>query len=1414
MFRYRYYQFLRFFHLISFARLFKMASGYTTEYGTIAQSSYFDAKWYIKHAHDASAQKDPVQHFLDFGWKMGLNPSKLFDVKAYLRANPDIEQAQVNPLFHFERFGKNEGRINFEVDTLDVQFLACQSDFSGDEYSFSAPATDLKLKVGEQEFLPEPFKTEDQVKYDSVLRKEGSRLYLFHVPAKISRKISIVSSSGKVRVSVHNYNNLRRKFFIIRKNTIQKVSKFSYLLRYLSSFENPLSYKAACLKTIFAPKKYVLFYESLDNVNDNAYQLFANALKQNEDVYFVTSLKIYNLTRNKNIRKHFLIKDSDEYLKKFVRAKALVSSYYFFNLIDHKLSGAVFPFLNCARFFVPHGVSYDKDSFYLNYRNFGLPDAVYCCSEYEKDFFENKCGLKNVKVSGYPRMDKWFEPVVDQNKIMIFFTWRQKFGENFTNAVADFCQALAKRFPKKEIYYAVHSNISPQDTIIISHKLRTLVPDIQIIYTSDRTLFNNAFKNSYILITDYSSAAYDFMYSDHKIAIYYEPIALIEPQYTLLDVWKEAHLCQVAKSFNDVVKICQKPQGVKNTQKRERFFKYFDADNTARVLSDIQCMAGLKKSDGKKVVERSKFFDPKWYRAQYPEVQELGVCPAYHYAEIGWKQGYNPSLHFDGNAYLARYSDVSSAKMNPLVHYERHGKKEKKEVIRVFKRKKSSVLYRAFSHLVKNTKFSIIVASYNYAHYITQTLDSLLAQDYKNFEIIVVDDGSKDNSIEVIQKYCRKFSNVFLYTHPNNQNKGLPETLQLGLKKAKGDFICFCESDDYWRSDHLSKLNEMINSYPHVNIISNDVELFEDVTPEMQNHMKMIRSLLTCNANKIDVWGMKYNPIPTFSAVAVRADVLKKCDFNADLIPAWLDWWLWRQILVTEKLYYIPEKLTYFRIHNSFNSKDKLEKYNQKQSLFIEQNNQVIIKRLPAKLLYKMNKNKKSVRNTSYMKIKKSKYFDEAFYLKEYPDVCSYPGDAASHYLEIGWRLGYDPSPAFCTKKYLFRHIDVRRAAVNPLLHYEFSGKYEGRLIFPRKGRVLKFKAGHQIKDPKGKVLLVTHILNYTGAPMLLLNVAKVFRSMGYNVILLAPENGALKNEFLKAGASVYIDPNAYVEEQAWQRYKDESVTFCLFNTYLNHLIYRFFAPHIPSILWIHENISSKQLYDSFLEVLAESRDIYVPSLLTKSYLTAYAPHLKLLTYPIEDLVQKQFAPKKQKDVIRFAVIGAIQPRKGQDIALQAIEKLPASLRKRASFLFVGENMFPDFTSKLHRAAKQIPQICFKDTIEDRSLYYQLYNDIDVLLCPSREDPYPLVVIDALMHGCPVVISDHVGQKDLIKNGTNGYVFESENAQELAQVLQKILLSDALEKMSLAARKTYLKYFDYQSCAGNLQKIMEEKCQN
>ena len=99
-------------------------------------------------------------------------------------------------------------------------------------------------------------------------------------------------------------------------------------------------------------------------------------------------------------------------------------------------------------------------------------------------------------------------------------------------------------------------------------------------------------------------------------------------------------------------------------------------------------------------------------------------------------------------------------------------------------------------------QITIITTSYNYAEYISQTIESVLAQTFSNWELIIVDDASSDNSVEVIKKYCDD-KRIKLICH--DKNKGLRASIKTALKYAKGEWVAFVESDDTITSDALEK---------------------------------------------------------------------------------------------------------------------------------------------------------------------------------------------------------------------------------------------------------------------------------------------------------------------------------------------------------------------------------------------------------------------------------------------------------------------------------------------------------------------------------------------------------------------------------------------------------------------------------
>ena len=222
-------------------------------------------------------------------------------------------------------------------------------------------------------------------------------------------------------------------------------------------------------------------------------------------------------------------------------------------------------------------------------------------------------------------------------------------------------------------------------------------------------------------------------------------------------------------------------------------------------------------------------------------------------------------------------------------------------------------------------KVSIIMPSYNYALYIKKAIESVLSQTYKNWELIIIDDASTDNSLSIINEYLKNDSRVKLII--NDKNIGLCASLNKAIQLADGEWIAFLESDDEFLPESIEE--KIKAAKLGADFIYTDVELFQDKDrkKELELYFKNINKYLVelDHSKFIDDFPKiitKSNIIPTFSCVMVKKELLLNAKFNP-LCKSSLDHYLWAQ-LSDKRVYYINKKLTKWRLHkDSYINKNK-----------------------------------------------------------------------------------------------------------------------------------------------------------------------------------------------------------------------------------------------------------------------------------------------------------------------------------------------------------------------------------------------------------------------------------------------------------------------------------------------------------
>tara|TARA_Y100000588_G_C14279200_1_gene936054 strand:+ start:7409 stop:8224 length:816 start_codon:yes stop_codon:yes gene_type:complete len=124
-----------------------------------------------------------------------------------------------------------------------------------------------------------------------------------------------------------------------------------------------------------------------------------------------------------------------------------------------------------------------------------------------------------------------------------------------------------------------------------------------------------------------------------------------------------------------------------------------------------------------------------------------------------------------------------------------------------------------------NNFFSIIICCYNSEQYLENTIDSVINQNYSNWELLLIDNGSVDKTESIIKKYLKLNNNIYFY---KEKNIGLSNARNKGLNKSKSDWIVLLDHDDIMSQNRLNYHNQDINSHKNINFFFGDAKIFDD----------------------------------------------------------------------------------------------------------------------------------------------------------------------------------------------------------------------------------------------------------------------------------------------------------------------------------------------------------------------------------------------------------------------------------------------------------------------------------------------------------------------------------------------------------------------------------------------------------
>ena len=203
----------------------------------------------------------------------------------------------------------------------------------------------------------------------------------------------------------------------------------------------------------------------------------------------------------------------------------------------------------------------------------------------------------------------------------------------------------------------------------------------------------------------------------------------------------------------------------------------------------------------------------------------------------------------------------------------------------------------------KAPKVSVVIAAYNYAKYLPYALNSILDQTYQDYELIVVNDGSTDNTQDVLTPYLRH-PKVRCYHKPNG---GQANAENFGIRQSQGPYVAFLDADDCWSPDKLARQIPILEQSPNIGVVYSDARMIgpsgEDIPfiPPARFRGHILRHL----------FGDNFIP---FSSSVVRRELLDRHGLFDESLRMSTDYDLWLRLSITTEFDYVPAPLMAYRL--------------------------------------------------------------------------------------------------------------------------------------------------------------------------------------------------------------------------------------------------------------------------------------------------------------------------------------------------------------------------------------------------------------------------------------------------------------------------------------------------------------------
>ncbi|NWF98010.1 MAG: glycosyltransferase [Nitrospirae bacterium] len=672
---------------------------------------------------------------------------------------------------------------------------------------------------------------------------------------------------------------------------------------------------------------------------------------------------------------------------------------------------------------------------------------------------------------------------------------------------------------------------------------------------------------------------------------------------------------------------------------------------------------------------------------------------------------------------------------------------------------------------------SVVIACYNQAVFLPEAVESVINQIYQDFEIIIVNDGSTDDTQQTAEMLAKKYPDNIIKII-NQKNMGVSSARNAGIKASMGKYILPLDADDMLHPDMLLRTTGLLDTHPEIGIAYTDVQKFGKLEEYWQswdwdlNRLYFQNILPYCSLYRREVWEAAGG-------------------YKERIIFGYEDWDFW--ISCAEKGIYgkrIPENLLIYRTKETSRDTEAIKSHDK---LFAH-----IVLNHPS--LYKSDTIAwaKALtgfpEDSSLLKYEKATSTTIGEYIKPMNIllcVHSFPTQRMAgtelyvyHLARELINKGHKIKVLYPVYENNSEYINIKEDSFEDITLAQMYLKPCSNIIEHFKNEKASNAFNNYISSDPPDIVHFHHFLGISVSPL------KVCYELNI------PSVVTLHDEWILCEQLHYLLPDG---------------TFCSGPETIQKCIECFIVRHPEFRLTdIKENIfeafALRRLY--FIDAMKWINTLIVPSLFLKNELIKHEfLHPNILHMPLGLHTFTPVTHKPSSNSIRLTYLGNINFTKGFDVLIKAFNLINSDKAELNVYGKVQDEIFFHEVMSLNMKPFHIKIYGQYNPSE----LPEILSKTDLAVIPSRSENYPFVVRECLHAGVPVIASNVGGIPEIIKNGENGLLFESGNFHDLAAKLTLVIMNP---KMLMNFRKNIKPVKSIAEDVIELEKLYREILEN